>query len=368
MVLQKKMRHLLLLFLLFTKLMFAQEKNETTAVDVSFLRGNVLIHSKDVAALTGHPEGVIVNFSKKTFGKQEWQRAFNYPDYGAYFMCQDFKNPFLGKNYAIGGHYNFYFFKRQLSLNIGQGIAYITNPYNKETNNKNKAFGSPIIANINISALYKKEHIYENFGLQAGFIFTHFSSGRFKAPNSGINTFNVNLGLNYNFDKPQKFIVDSTDVQKNYREPIKYNLVLRTGFNESSIINFGQYPFYHIGFYADKRISRKSAFQLGTEVFFSNYAKNFIKYQSVAYPAQNIDPNTDYKKIGVFVGYELFINRLSFEAQLGYYIYQPFKFDIAVYDRIGLKYYVVPKIFTGFSLKTHGFLAEAFEFVIGTRF
>lgn len=362
------MKHLYQLILFFTTFAFAQEKSETTVIEASFLTGNVLIHSKDVASLTGHPKGILLTFSRKTFGKEEWQRAFNYPDYGAYFLYQDFKNPFLGKNYSIGAHYNFYFLKRKLTLDIGQGISYITKPYDKETNNKNKAFGSPVIANINLSLQYKKEHIFENFGLQAGIIFTHYSSGRFKAPNSGINTFNFNLGLNYNFDKPQKFIIDSTNVKKKFEEPIKYNFVLRSGFNESSVINSGQYPFYHIGFNVDKRISRKSAFQLGSEVFFSNYAKKFIKFQSVAYPDKNIDPNTDYKKVGLFVGYEMFINRLSFEAQVGYYIYQPFKFDIPVYDRIGIKYYAAPKIFTGFSLKTHGFLAEAFEFVVGTRF
>jgi Lipid A 3-O-deacylase (PagL) len=362
------MKFLISTFILFSLFAIGQEKNETTAIDASFLTGNVLIHSKDVIALTGHPEGIILNFSRKSFGNLEWQRAYNYPDYGAYFLYQDFKNPFLGKNYALGAHYNFYFFKRKLSLDVGQGIALVTNPYDKITNNKNKAFGSPIIANINLSLQYRKDHLFDNFGLQAGFIFTHFSSGRFKAPNSGINTFNVNLGLNYNFDKPQKFKIDSTDIKTNYREPIKYNLILRAGVNESSIINSGQHPFYHIGFYADKRINRKSAFQLGTEVFLSNYVKNFIKYQSVAYPDKNIDANTDYKKVGIFIGHELFINRLSFEAQLGYYVYQPFKFDIPIYDRIGVKYYLAPKIFTGFSLKTHGFLAEAFEFVIGTRF
>ena len=361
------MRFYFLTFFIST-FVFAQESSESTAISASFLTGNVLIHSKDVASLNGHPEGVMLTFSRKTFGKEEWQRAFNYPDYGAYFLFQDFKNSFLGKNYSIGGHYNFYFLKRNLSLDIGQGITYITNPYDKEKNTKNRAFGSDVIANINLSLAYKKERIFDDFGLEAGFIFTHYSSGRFKVPNSGINTFNVNLGLNYNFDKPKNFVVDTLQTKTNFDQKIKYNLVLRTGLNESSVINSGQYPFYHLGFYADKRISRKSAFQLGTEVFFSNYAKKFIQYQAIAYPERNIDINTDYKKVGVFVGYELFINRLSFEAQVGYYVYQPFKFDIPVYDRIGLKYYVAPKIFTGFSLKTHGFLAEAFEIVIGTRF
>lgn len=362
------MKYFYQLTLLFTVFSFAQQISESTAIEANFLTGNVLIHSKDVTALTGHPEGIMLTFSRKTFGKQEWQRAFNYPDYGAYFLYQDFKNQYLGKNYSIGAHYNFYFFKRHLSLDVGQGISYITKPYDKVSNNKNKAFGSPVIANINLSLQYKKEHIFDNFGLQTGLIFTHYSSGRFKAPNSGINTFNFNLGLNYNFDQPQKYVIDSTDSKINYHENIKYNFVLRSGLNESSVINSGQFPFYHVGFYADRRISRKSALQLGTEVFFSNYAKNFIKYQSVAYPDKNIDPNTDYKKIGLFVGYEMFINRMSFEVQVGYYVYQPFKFDIPIYDRIGIKYYVAPKIFTGFSLKTHEFLAEAFELVIGTRF
>jgi Lipid A 3-O-deacylase (PagL) len=362
------MKHLYLLFILFSTLVFCQEKPNSTVIDANFFTGNVLPHHPDLANLAGHPEGVLINFSKKTFGKEEWQRAYNYPDYGVYLLYEDFKNPYLGHNIAFGAHYNFYFLNRNLTLDVGQGLAYISSPYNKETNNKNKAFGSPILANINLNLQYRKEHLLDNIGLQAGFLFTHFSSGRFKAPNSGINTFNVNIGLNYNFDKPQNFTKDTTDISVNYKESIKYNIVLRTGFNESSVIGSGQYPFYHVGFYADKRISRKSALQLGTEVFFSNYVKDFIKYESVAFPNKNIDPNTDYKKIGVFVGYEMFINRISLEAQLGYYAYQPFKYDIAVYDRIGVKYYVAKKFFTGFSLKTHGFLAEAFEFNVGTRF
>ena len=59
----------------------------------------------------------------------------------------DFKNPTLGKNFALGLHYNFYFFKRQLFVRISQGIAMTTNPYNKDTNNKNNAFGTKILDN-----------------------------------------------------------------------------------------------------------------------------------------------------------------------------------------------------------------------------
>lgn len=134
------------------------------------------------------------------------------------------------------------------------------------------------------------------------------------------------------------------------------------------MINSGQYPFYHIGFYADKRLNRKSGLQLGTEIFLTQAVKDFIYYYATAYPQRNVTIDTDYKKIGVFVGHELFVNRLSLEFQLGYYVYQPFKFEIPVYDRLGAKYYLTKNISTGFSIKTHGFLAEALEFNTAIRF
>ena len=67
------------------------------------------------------------------------------------------------------------------------------------------------------------------------------------------------------------------------------------------------------------------------------------------------------------MGHELFVNRFSIEAQLGYYIYDPFKNEISIYDRAGLKYYISKKVFAGFTIKTHLFLAEALEFGVGVR-
>lgn len=347
---------------------FSQENKETNAIDVTYFRGNILPHTDDLNHLiTGHPEGVMVCFSRQTHGEKEWERVYGNPDYGAYFIYQDYKNPILGKAYGMGAFYNFYFLNKKFMFKIAQGIALATNPQDKETNSRNSAFGSTLMANTNFVFAYKKENIIDRFGIQAGIIFTHFSNGRIKAPNSGINTYNLNLGVNYNLDKNFKRTIDTTAVDLTFKEPIHYNFIVRSGVNESPIIGSGQHSFFHVGVYADKRLNRKSAIQLGTEVFFSNFYKDFIKYQSVAYPERNLDPNTDYKRVGVFVGHELFINRISLEVQLGYYVYQPYKFDIPVYDRLGMKYYITKKLFTGLSIKTHIFLAEAMEFVVGMR-
>ncbi|WP_430399713.1 acyloxyacyl hydrolase [Flavobacterium sp.] len=359
-----------LLFLLFITIPFlAQEKEYDSYIEAQFFRGNVYKHTNDIGHLiTGHPDGFMLSYNWKTYGKKEWEQVYNYPDYGVSFHYLDFKNQYLGHNVAIGAHYNFYFFKRQLMFRISQGIGMTSNPYDKETNNKNNAFGTKIMDNNYFLLQYKKENIFNKIGFQAGFMLTHFSNGRFKAPNSGINTIALNLGLNYNFSETKQFIKDSLPPKQFYRERIKYNIAFRTGISEGPVPGLGQRQFYHIGLYADKRIGRKSALQLGTDVFFSRYLKDYIEFSSVAFPDKPpVDPNTDYKRIGLFVGHELFINKLSIEAQVGYYVYKPFDYEIDIYQRLGAKYYIYRNLFTGVGLKTHGGRAEAIEATFGIR-
>jgi len=105
------MRNLFFLLLLCcSTVIFAQNSGDSNAIDVDIFKGNVLPHAPDMQHLvTGHPEGFMVSFSKRTHGSQEWQTLYNYPDYGSYILFQDFKNEILGKNYAVGAFYNFYF-------------------------------------------------------------------------------------------------------------------------------------------------------------------------------------------------------------------------------------------------------------------
>ena len=360
-------RILIVFFLLLTGLLKAQQA-ETGNLELSYFYGNIYKHKDDIShMITGHPEGFIISYNRATYGEKEWQRAYNYPDYGVSFQYQDFKNRYLGEALALAVHYNFYFFRRNLVFRISQGVGFATNPYDKETNFKNNAFGSRLMSSNLFLLNYKKENIIDRFGIQAGLTFTHFSNGRMKSPNSGINTFAFNLGVNYNLDEKLPYTPKDTVAQK-FEERIKYNIVFRSGVSESQIVGSGQKPFYHFGLYADKRVGRKSAIQLGADLFISQYLKEYIEFYSAAFPElPYIDPNTDYKRAAVFIGHELFINRLSVETQVGYYIYKPFPYEIDVYQRIGAKYYLAKNIFAALSLKSHAARAEAIEFGVGVR-
>lgn len=349
---------------------FAQDKTNTSYVDVNYFRGNIALHNNEILHLiTGHPDGVILSWNKKTYGFKDWEQRFNYPDYGVSFSYQDMKNPVLGNNYALYAHYNFYFFKRNLMFRIGQGMSHNTNPYDRETNFKNVAFGSKFGSSTYLMLNYKKERVFDRFGLQSGFSLIHYSNGNVKSPNNGTNSITFNVGLTYSLadkDLEYQHTLDKKEDQA-FSEPIKYNVAFRAGINESDIFGSGQYAMYVLSAYADKRINKSSALQLGTDVFFSNFLKEFIYYRSVAFPDDELTGNEDHKRVGVFAGHELFINKTSLITQLGYYVYHPFDFEGRVYTRLGLKRYFAKNWFAAMSLKSHGAKAEGVEFGIGVR-
>ncbi|MDY2585751.1 acyloxyacyl hydrolase [Winogradskyella aquimaris] len=349
-------------------LLLSQNDNASHSyLDVNYFSGTIALHNNDILHLiTGHPEGMILSWNKKTFGEEAWQQRFNYPDYGASFIYQDLKNDVLGENYGLYAHYNFYFFKRHLMFRIGQGIAYNTNPYDKVENHKNIAFGSHLLSSTYVMLNYKKERLFHRFGLQGGLSLVHYSNANVKAPNTSVNSMTLNLGVTYSLDEEEAEYIDNLTDER-FTERIKYNIAFRSGINQSDIIGSGQFPFYILSAYADKRLSHVNAIQFGADVFFSNFLEELIYYQSVSFPELDVSGDEDYKRVGLFVGHELFINRMSIESQIGYYVYYPFDFEGRTYLRIGLKRYFGKKFFGAITLKSHGAKAEAVEFGIGVR-
>jgi len=335
-------------------------------LDVSRFYGSILLHNTDISHLiTNHPDGLILGFNRKRFGNEEWESLYGYPDTGFSFVYQDMNNPTLGKHFGLYAHYNFYFFKRNLQFRAGQGLAYNTNPYDKSQNFRNNAYGSHVLSSTTFMLNYHKENLFSGLGVKVGLSFIHYSNANFKTPNTSTNTMALNIGLTYDLDGGKEYaFVPARDKEK-ITAPIRYNLAIRAGINESDVINSGRYGFWILSAYADKRLGRKSAIQLGTDVFFSNFLKELIRFQSVAFPELNVAPDTDFKRVGIFAGHELFINKMSVVTQLGYYVYYPFDFEGQVYNRIGLKRYFGNKVFGSITLKSHAAKAETVEFGVG---
>ncbi len=347
---------------------FSQEKKTNTSFDINYFAGTISLHNNDILHLIqGHPNGIIASWNKKTFGDKAWQQHYNYPDYGVSLIFQNLKyEKVLGNPFGVYAHYNFYFLKRNLMFRIAQGLAYTPHPYHKTKNPKNIAFGSHILSSTYALLQFKKERLFNRFGIQAGLALVHYSNANVKAPNTSVNSINFNLGLSYNIDTENTSYIKTITKEK-YTEPIHFNFAFKTGINESDVVGSGQFPFYIFSTFIDKRLSYKSSVTFGTDVFFSLFLKEYIKYRHIAYPDEENATEEDYKRIGIFGGYQLHINKLSLLGQLGYYVYYPYPFEGRTYLRIGLKYTITKKWFTSITLKSHAAKAEAVEFGFGYR-
>ncbi len=367
------MKNVYALFLfLTTTLVFSQEKNwNKNSIEVDYFYGTILEHNPDIGHLiTRHPEGIVLQYNIKTFGEQEWERRFNYPDWGFTFTFQNMKNPNLGELYGLYSHISWYFLKRNLRLTVSQGIAYATNPYDSETNFRNNAFGTSLMSTTVLKLNYHRPNIWKGFGIQSGISLFHYSNGNFKAPNTSTNTFAINLGLNYQLDSDNELEYIPRGEREKYTEPIKFNLALRTGINESDVIGLGQHPFLIISGFADKRLTKSSSVTFGAEFFLSYFLKDLIEYRAIAFPEFDYSGDEDFKRVGLFVGYELRINKLAPFVNLGHYIYYPYDFEGRTYNRLGIKRYFGDKeqLFGIISVKSHAAKAEAIEFGFGIRF
>ncbi|HET8855248.1 MAG TPA: acyloxyacyl hydrolase [Salinimicrobium sp.] len=355
------------MILLWGGLLSAQEKDHYS-VELSYFYGNIIEHNTDLAHLiTGHPEGIILSWNRKTYGYNQWESRFNYPDVGFSFTYQDMKNPYLGENFGLYGHMAFYFLNRNLVIKIGQGLAIASNPYDHQTNYHNNAYGSRILSSTFFSGNFKKENLFYGFGFQAGLAMIHYSNADFKSPNISTNTMTVNFGLNYFIDRGIEYQYLPGEKSR-YTEPVHLNFALRSGVNTIGVIGSESFPFLTLAVYADKRLSRVSTLQGGAEFFFSGAMKEYIHYQSVTFPYGDTTGEEDSKRAGLFIGHQLTFNKLSLITHAGAYVYYPYKnYAERIYLRIGLQRPIYRNIFGSVTVRAHGINAEAVEFTLGYR-
>lgn len=335
--------------------------------ELSYFRGAILKHNDQMSHLVeSHPQALLLQYYLQPDSQKPWQQHYNFPKYGFSLLYQDFASPILGEAYAAGVHLDFYAVNRQLQFQISQGIAYVNKPYDKLTNPKNNAFGSHLLSSNRFAVQYKPEQLVGNWGVQLGLHLQHFSNGRTKMPNSGINTVNLAVGLNYNPKAWEEPLRDTALVS--IAEPLHYWAHLRGGVNESSIVGSGLDPFWHLGVGIDKRWCYSSAWQVGVDLFWTKSVDEYIRYMVQAYPDRyGNQAKADYFRLGLMAGHEWFFDTFSIETQLGTYLYKDFAYEADVYQRLGFKYYLTPRFFVSASLKSHGFRAEAVEWGGGIR-
>jgi hypothetical protein len=246
------------------------------------------------------------------------------------------------------------------SFRIGTGLVHHFNPFRLKENTKNLMLGSRFAFVMHSQLNYSFRGKSWN-GMQLGLGLTHFSNGAFAQPNSGINVFFLSAGY-YLFRKEADKATPILFNENENRFEKGFSGLFATSFaiverSPADKIKYGVFQVYGKGSY---RVGRYSSINIGLEGKHNGAVKSSIN--------ENPELGRSALTMGLPIGHELHISRISLITEFGFYLYKKHTLHPATYQRYGLRHYWKGGFHTGVYLQTHRAKAECIEWAIGYKF
>ena len=374
---------LIAILVLNTFLIFSQ--NDTIRIDTNLYRlrntlevrvhhGGILPNNSTLDHLLTDPySSVELRYGWQSYGHSSWNQLFKNPIYGVgYFQSALWADDYLGNPSAIYIFFNAPFIKGKrldFRYDVGIGVSYDFAHYDPDLNPENDLIGS----NVNVYFAGALEVVYkmtERSDVSMGVDLTHFSNGRSRTPNKGVNLIGYNAGYRYYIGSNKRY--DHFKVSEKKRpkpyftelpdfEPyIEYYTVLSGGVTTTELTKADRDLKYGAGsmaFDVVRHYSRASKYGLGFDVFYDGSQQESYEGSSPG--------SKELWYYGIHVGHELKVYRFTAVVQLGFNLVERInKGDI--YSRISLRYDMSDKVFARIGLKTlNGAAADFIEWGLG---
>lgn len=328
-----------------------------------------------------------VNGSFQLRGYRDWHQNLGYPEIGIALQYTSFGNlDTLGSSFAVVPNITL---RKQIAKHrivlewrASTGLAWCNKPYDLFKNPGNEVIGSRFSAVIELSGGIHWR-LSPSWALRLGGAIIHYSNGHTAVPNIGANMVTGYLGMKYDF-KPNAGFYQATVEKPPHRW--RLNLLFGLGLHEiegtTASPDGPTYPVYVISGYASKRLSRVHNLQVGVHYHY------YTAYHDQIVLEDLFDKNYGWNatNIAVFAGDEVMIGRLSFIANLGYNVFNPFKaryletdmikwVEVRMFAKVGLQYYPIRQLadtrhrfFVGLYLKTISGKAEFAQLGAGYTF
>ncbi|MCU0447337.1 MAG: acyloxyacyl hydrolase [Microscillaceae bacterium] len=325
--------------------------------------GFIISHSPELKSnAQSQPWGLELDWSRHLNNEKSWQIFGCYPRVGLTASFINFVNPrVLGNAYSISTYFEPYLAVQKrlnASFRLGGGISYLNQVYNAETNPENLFFSSPIsfILTAGVGLNYR---VNSHWTLRLTGFYNHISNGGMQNPNKGINFPTLSLGTEYTFN-PQAF---ENRNSKSWRE-------VHTQRTHYQVFVFGtakpldkeeaqRFAIFGLNAQVSQIVSRMSALSLGVDWEINRQRQALWRAEDLA----RRHPN----QVGVLVGHELLLGKLSFTQQVGLYVWRAYPSGDALYQRYGLAYRIRKHYLIGISLKAHRHVADFLDFRLGYR-
>ena len=346
---------------------FAQEKAiglQSINFEPKFYVGNIFDHTPKLSHLIkGFCTSTELGISKQSSSNKYWSVKRNYPHFGLSLIYATLGNKeVLGNAISIVPTTLFSFFKPAsfLRFRLGVGLTYSTKRFHIVDNPTHTAIGSHLNAAAQLH-LFTYFKLKENTFLNAGIGLLHFSNGAYRLPNLGINIYGVNLGIS--FMKDRAIIYLDPDTMK--AEKANEFVTLRTAisFKEFDAPGGPRYPMHEFSVAYPFYKSEIKRVYLGVDGFYDKAI-----YYSLVTTGSGIENKHKYAmRSGIWLGYELKMNKVSLIGNWAYYIFTPTTPRSMFYQRWGVQYNATDNISFNLTMKVHYFVVDVFAWGVSYR-
>jgi hypothetical protein len=304
-----------------------------------------------------------LSLSFPTYGDSYWEKLYNYPKTGFGFSVSSLGNrEVLGNAWSVCKFISITVFEMKQSLALDYtasfGGAFIPHAFNLEHNYLNRAIGSRLNLFIRMG-MDLRFHILKNSEIALGVALTHFSDGKTKSPNYGLNIASVSLGFNYFFNDRSLQVKDPEipDIEKKYDQSV----FISGGYKVYDNLNDVKYLTSSVTYNIERRLNQVSKIGLGSDFFYDASIREAIA-------GSDGTPEEDFVKqirFGLHASYSARYKRTLFGIQIGYYLYSEYVVFTDVYNRLSLQYLITKNIIGCLSVKSHMGKADCLELGIG---
>ncbi|NOX84548.1 MAG: acyloxyacyl hydrolase, partial [Chlorobi bacterium] len=276
-------------------------------------------------------QSVSARYYIHTDGRKMWQQLYGYPTWGfGFYKGFIAHDEYLGNPAAVYSFINLPL-KRwnrwSIGFETGFGISFNWKTHDFADDHYSYPIGSysTVFFDVGFNATF---FLGKHFNLTTGISYTHFSNGAVKLPNLGVNMFAPRIELEYAFgERPEFQKMEIPRYKKEWEwliliassmKQVGFYYVSETGDSTGKTFN---YPVVSLSTAVNRQISHKVKFGGGIDISYNEaYAADTVMVDGVPHKAP-FNPG-DKILIGIFPSFELVLNKLSFIAQPGYYIYK----------------------------------------------
>ncbi|HPS72743.1 MAG TPA: acyloxyacyl hydrolase [Bacteroidales bacterium] len=345
--------------------------NQNLYIESKAYYGFLYAHHLELERYNAHFPAFELNVQQLTFGKHEWERAFNYPIIGVGLWYSSLGgSDEIGRAFALMPYINFPLFKENnfsFNFRFAIGPGYLTNRFNRISNFKNLAIGSHLNAAVNMmfEARYR---VNTYFSTSAGICLQHFSNGSLKMPNYGLNAPMLSLGLSFKPARENRFISDRfyppvEPYSAILTHSIEFDVGVSAGYKNMKEVLGKNYYVFHVYENTFYRVSRKSKWGIGLDASYDPSHIDILKKKGTI-----VENNTEIIRPGINAAYQLVLSRVGFIFNIGAYLGGAERSNGPLYEKISVQYQFSDDFFANVMLKVHFGRADYIGWGIGYKF